>query len=420
MTVLDPAVLEQKLTAAYYQLTKIQGPGFLARAPRRTSRCDCNAGFDPFRVSSASEQPQSLEIMALVIVSGLASSGRSTRSALIKDDLERRIKEVGAASSSSSSASLPNRVVIVSDHDVHVERSAYSSQRSEKPARASYLSAVTRALGKDTIVIADGGAGLNIKGFRYQLWCAAREVGVRCLSVHVHAPSQVCKFWNAKRRQEQGQEASYDDETLDSLLMRFEEPNAMTRWDSPLIIVPTITSSEASTPLNEESIVVEPIPFEDIWDAATKGSVNKAPEVVAPTRSTTANYLSILESSTQTVVSSILQHQFSLGLQPGTEVPIRDPSLVGPLPLTFTPPADKPVTMASLQRIRRQFVRMHSSGSAQVSELGNVARSEGVYFSLSSHASQPGSKTSATSAAQPPSTEYAIAKRFIAFLEGAV
>lgn len=354
--------------------------------------------------------------MALIIVSGLASSGRSNRSALIKEDLERRIKDGGAAPSSSS-AQLPNRVVIVSDRDVHVARSAYSSQRTEKPARASYLSAVTRALGKDTIVIADGGAGLNIKGFRYQLWCAAREVSVRCVSVHVHAPPQVCRFWNEKRRQEQGEEASYDDETLDSLLMRFEEPNAMTRWDSPLIIVPTVVAPEAPTPVSQEGIIVEPIPFDDIWDAATKGSANKAPDVVAPTRSTTANYLSILESSTQNVVSSILQHQSSFGLQPGTEVPINHPSLTGPSPLTFTPPADKPVTMASLQRIRRQFVRMHSSGSAQVSELGNAARSEGVHFSLTSHASQPGSKTSA---AQPPSIEYGIAKRFLAFLEGAV
>lgn len=356
--------------------------------------------------------------MALIIVSGLACSGRSTRSALIKDDLERRIKE--ATQSSPSTSMLPNRVVIVSDHDVHVTRSAYSAQRTEKPARASYLSAVTRALGKDTIVVADGGAGLNIKGFRYQLWCAAREVGVRCLSVHVHAPPQVCRFWNAKRRQQQGEEASYDDQTLDDLLMRFEEPNAMTRWDSPLIIVPTIftpPSEGQQETIDESRISVEPVPFDDIWDAATKGSVNKAPEVVAPVRSTTANYLSVLESSTQTVVACILQHQSSLGLQPGTEVPVHHPSFTGPSPLAFTPPGDKPATLASLQRIRRQFVRMHSSGSAQINELGNAARSEGVQFSLTSHAAR--SKNGA-STGQPPSTEYAIAKRFLAFLEGAV
>ncbi|SPO22509.1 related to KTI12 - Elongator associated protein [Ustilago trichophora] len=357
--------------------------------------------------------------MALIIVSGLASSGRSTRSALIKQDLERRIKQAGPST-------LPNRVVIVSDRDVHVARSAYSSQRTEKPARASYLSAVTRALGKDTITIADGGAGLNIKGFRYQLWCAAREVGVRCLSVHVHAPPQVCKYWNSKRRSEQGTEASYDDETIDSLLMRFEEPNAMTRWDSPLIIVPTILSpttpdsQQDSETVQESRITIEPIPYDDIWSAATQGSINKAPEVVAPVRSTTANYLSVLESSTQTVVSCILQHQSSLGLQPGVELPIHHSSFIGPTRLSFTPPGDKPATLASLQRIRRQFVRMHSSGSAQINELGNAARSEGVQFSLTSHASKSATKANGPSGGEPPSTEYAIAKRFLAFLEGAL
>lgn len=365
--------------------------------------------------------------MALIIVSGLASSGRSTRSALVKEDLERRIQAAASYSSSSSSTSpqLPNRVVIVSDHDVHVARSAYSSQRTEKPARASYLSAVTRALDKNTIVIADGGAGLNIKGFRYQLWCAAREVGVRCLSLHVHAPPQVCKLWNAKRRQQLGEEASYDDQTLDSLLMRFEEPNAMTRWDSPLIIAPTIltagdTGSTSAVLADESNITVEPIPFDDIWDAATKGSVNKAPAVVAPVRSTTASYLSLLESSTQAVVACILQHQSTLGLQPGIEVRIDNPIFTGPSLLSFTPPGDKTVTPASLQRIRRQFVRMHSSGSAQINELGKAARSEGVQFSLASHQVQPSAQTTTLDAGQPASTEYAIAKRFLAFLEGAV
>lgn len=75
-----------------------------------------------------------------------------------------------------------------------------------------------------------------------------------------------------------GEDASYDDETLDSLLMRFEEPNAMTRWDSPLIIVPTVLTPAASEGLQEQSetidesrIILEPIPFDDIWEAAKIG-----------------------------------------------------------------------------------------------------------------------------------------------------
>jgi len=55
--------------------------------------------------------------------------------------------------------------------------------RTEGRARAAYLSAVRRALSTSAIVIADGGAGLNIKGSRYELWCAARELGLRCATV---------------------------------------------------------------------------------------------------------------------------------------------------------------------------------------------------------------------------------------------
>lgn len=139
--------------------------------------------------------------MALIIISGLPCSGRSTRVSELVQDFERRI-----ASSSTSPAMSIRRIEVVSDASVHNAKGCYSTQRLEKPARASYLSAVTRAIGKDCITVADGGAGLNIKGFRYQLWCAAREEGVRCVSVQVHAPPTVCKKWNQARRErdEQG------------------------------------------------------------------------------------------------------------------------------------------------------------------------------------------------------------------------
>lgn len=52
---------------------------------------------------------------------------------------------------------------------------------AEKAARASLFSAVTRQLSPDRIVIFDG---MNyIKGFRYQLYCAAREYKCRTCTV---------------------------------------------------------------------------------------------------------------------------------------------------------------------------------------------------------------------------------------------
>jgi Chromatin associated protein KTI12 len=150
-----------------------------------------------------------LRAMALIIVSGFPCSGRSTRVTELVSDFERRI-------ASTSSAPVA-RIQVISDASVHNAKSCYKSQQAEKPARASYLSAVTRAIAKDCITVADGGAGLNIKGFRYQLWCAAREEGVRCVSVQVHAPPDVCKRWNKERR-ERG-EGSYEEETMEEMLM---------------------------------------------------------------------------------------------------------------------------------------------------------------------------------------------------------
>lgn len=119
--------------------------------------------------------------MALIIVSGFACSGRSTRCQELANFLQTQIS--AATSSSSTSSSIPTKISIISDASVHSSKSIYSNQLKEKPARASYLSAVMRSIDQNTITIADGGAGTNIKGFRYQLWCAARELRVRCLSV---------------------------------------------------------------------------------------------------------------------------------------------------------------------------------------------------------------------------------------------
>lgn len=53
--------------------------------------------------------------------------------------------------------------------------------RSEKSARATLFAAIQRQMGQDTILIVDA---LNyIKGFRYQLYCAAREFKLRVCTV---------------------------------------------------------------------------------------------------------------------------------------------------------------------------------------------------------------------------------------------
>jgi protein KTI12 len=89
-----------------------------------------------------------------------------------------------------------------------------ADSRAEKPARAALLTAVQRQLGQNTILILDG---MNyIKGWRYQLYCAARELKIRTCTVrfalelgdtpanmttqvHVVATPEQCREWNASR-----------------------------------------------------------------------------------------------------------------------------------------------------------------------------------------------------------------------------
>lgn len=128
--------------------------------------------------------------MALITVSGYPSSGKSRRVAQLESYLATQLQ--------SPAYTGPYRVIeIISDDTVGLERAVYdgeyefwtkftkekcaqfypSESRSEKPARGTLFTAVQRALTPDKIVILDS---LNyIKGFRYQLYCAARESRAR-------------------------------------------------------------------------------------------------------------------------------------------------------------------------------------------------------------------------------------------------
>lgn len=104
----------------------------------------------------------------LILVSGYPSSGKTFRSNQLVEHFQAKIQASSEAHISRLS------VVLINDQTLGLSRDVYREARSEKDARAAEYSAVKRALGRDTIVIADG---LNyIKGFRYQLYCEAKAV----------------------------------------------------------------------------------------------------------------------------------------------------------------------------------------------------------------------------------------------------
>jgi len=111
-----------------------------------------------------------LSEMALITISGYPSSGKSRRVTQLQGYLTTQLQ-------CPMYEGPYHTIEVISDDTVDLERSVYDESRSEKPARGTLFTAVLRALTPDKIVILDS---LNyIKGFRYQLYCAARESKAR-------------------------------------------------------------------------------------------------------------------------------------------------------------------------------------------------------------------------------------------------
>lgn len=262
--------------------------------------------------------------MALVTISGLPCSGKSYRATQFKQFFEDKITDP------SYSGPLA-KVVIISDHNLNVQRSAYNDSRSEKIARGVLFAALQRELGPDKIVILD--APNYIKGFRYQLHCAAREMRIRTTTLFVAATPEACRAKNTSLGN------LYPPETLDALCLRYEEPSSMARWDSPLFTV-----------LWEE----ETVPGGLTWEAITEGVVKLPNSGTIATAKSPTNALQVLEQATSQVVSSIMISREANPCLGGTFVLIFDDGLKGTIILPH-----RSVSISELQRYKRQFVVIH-------------------------------------------------------------
>lgn len=110
----------------------------------------------------------------LVIISGYPASGKTHRAQQLLDFFKAKISASTNSKEATDARIARLRLHHISDQTLGLHPDVYREARTEKDARAAEFSAVERALGKDDLVIADG---LNyIKGFRYQLYCAAKAV----------------------------------------------------------------------------------------------------------------------------------------------------------------------------------------------------------------------------------------------------
>jgi len=191
----------------------------------------------------ASSRPRD-HTSCLVLVCGHPASGKSRAAADIASRVAAAVPDAPAP-------------VVVSEDSLHIARNAgYAHGHAEKNTRASLKSTVDRLLRKDgPVVIVDSGCG--IKGFRYELWCIARAAGARHCVVHVDAPIDDARRWNASRRRrsdgdDEKEWGGYDARIFEDLVVRFERPDGKNRWDAPLFTLrpptATTTTTTNSTP----------------------------------------------------------------------------------------------------------------------------------------------------------------------------
>ncbi|KAF1343727.1 chromatin associated protein KTI12 [Delphinella strobiligena] len=282
--------------------------------------------------------------MPLILISGYPSSGKTYRSKQLVDFFNQKI------SSSDDPRITKLKVFHHNDQNLGLDRNAYAAARSEKDARATFSSAIKRDLTRNAIVVADG---MNyIKGFRYQLYCEAKAQTTPSCVVQIGTPLGKCREQNEKALKDGT--GGYESDLFDNLVFRYEEPNGMTRWDSPLFAV----LHDDDTP-----------PLEAIWEAMI-GSDGKAP-VVKPNLATVLkpateqNYLYELDKTTSDIVSNVSAWQKDHPGEGGGEIAISGAENVLELPAN-------PLGLPQLQRMRRQFIslnRTHELSKDRIKDL---------------------------------------------------
>lgn len=250
----------------------------------------------------------------------------------------------------------------ISDHTQHLPRSNYAAGNAklEKDGRATLYGAVKRALGKNDIVLLD--SGNYIKGWRYQLHCEAKNLSTASCVVHVGVPVDKCREVNSSRLQRRqsdsrcsdepqkidgyGEDDPYSGEVFEELAMRFEEPNPMARWDSPLFTVPWDDADPPCEQLWQELV-------ESIGKDGRKRVVKPNLATVGPPTSS-SSHLYELDKTTQLIVSRILDYQKDHPDDGGGQLTIALDRQTFELTLPMST-----LTTPQLQRLRRQFTTLH-------------------------------------------------------------
>lgn len=237
-------------------------------------------------------------------------------------------------------------------------------------------------LSQGDIVVCDAAGGNYIKGWRYQLYCEAKALRTPNCVVHVGTAVDKARAINEARlkRREQhkngeggcvdlttrADEEPYEPSTWENLVYRYEEPNGMARWDSPLFTV----LWDDETP-----------PCDAIWDAMIGSVDGKTKVIVRPNQATVLkpssgeDYLYELDRATQEVLGRIAEWTKDHAGEGGGEVLLgsdkvdREEGEGEGEKLVVELPANRTVGLPALQRLRRQFIALNRQNTVSAARI---------------------------------------------------
>jgi protein KTI12 len=277
---------------------------------------------------------------------------------------------------------------LISDESLSISRAVYdlspdtvrvhtrSANSSEKDARAVLYGAVKRVLSDKDIVILDG---LNyIGGWRYQLYCEAKALRTPSCVLQVGCAQEWARERNEERLQRDkvaktgatndnpavDQTEAYEENNWKELVMRYEEPNPMKAWDSPLFTIIPDDDEAQSTKI-----------YDSIWEAvAGEGRKIVRPNQATVQRSRDAggDYLYRLDRETQDVVKRILDQQLDEG-GGQVKIPVTPPREAGELVVEL--PSGKKMGLPQLQRLRRAYIGLNRGGIG-LEAVGNMSATQ--------------------------------------------
>lgn len=277
--------------------------------------------------------------MPLILFTGLPASGKTTIARRLIELLEEKIEDARKENKPGSNF----KIVYHNDKSLGISHSDYYESKTEKSARGIQSSAVKRDLSKNTIVILD--SLCYIKGFRYQLFCEAKNVATSNCVIHSLCPLDECLVRNNKTDHQD----KWDDELIKQLDMRFEEPDNRNRWDSPLF---TMIFSD---PIEEQ------IDINEVWQSLVYPTRKIKPNHATMLKpANKGNFLQELELKTQDVINKVVQYQNG-GLS-GEYVAICED-------LHVELPVSGVVSLGQLQRIRRTFIGLNRVRAVEVDRI---------------------------------------------------